>query len=70
MSRLYFKLFLLVLSGIISVSCNKDDVITGEEVTPGNAPEIIIDSETGVYTVKKGREITIAPLFRNLDGGH
>lgn len=69
MSRLYFKLFLFVLSGIISVSCNKDDVITGEDVRPGNAPEIIIDSETGVYTVKKGREITIAPVFRNIDGG-
>ncbi|MDE5971093.1 MAG: PKD domain-containing protein, partial [Muribaculaceae bacterium] len=45
---------------ILLFSCTKDDVI---EVKA--APEIEIDSETGVYTVKVGRELKIAPVYKN-----
>ncbi len=51
---------LLVLS-----SCNKDDVI--EDLT-GRVPVITLDSEDGIYTVKVGRELTIAPDVANADG--
>ena len=47
-------LFLL----LITASCNKDDVI--EDLT-GKAPVITLDSEDGIYTVKIGQELTIAP---------
>ncbi|MCS3085412.1 hypothetical protein NXW09_29435 [Bacteroides ovatus] len=39
-------------------ACNKNDVIT-EEIK--QAPIIELDSETGIYTIKVGRELTIAP---------
>ena len=45
---------------ILLFSCTKDDVI---EVKA--APEIEIDSETGVYTAKVGRELKIAPVYKN-----
>lgn len=44
-------------------SCNKDDVITTTA-----KPVITLDSDTGVYTVKAGRELTIAPTYLNVDG--
>ncbi len=50
---------LLVLTG-----CNKDDVI--EDIT-GKKPEITLDSEDGVYTVKVGRELSISPDVENAD---
>ena len=45
-------------------SCNKDDVI--EENSPV-APVITLDSETGIYTVKSGRELTISPVYEHAD---
>ena len=42
-------------------SCNKNDLV--EEDQP-MAPEITLDSETGIYTVKVGRALTIAPTVR------
>ena len=37
---------------VVTSSCNIDDVIT--TVLP---PKIILDSQTGIYSVKQGREI-------------
>lgn len=51
-------LFLAVFMLLITASCNKDDVI--EDLT-GRVPVITLDSEDGIYTVKIGRELTIAP---------
>ena len=31
-------------------------------------PEIILDSDTGIYTVKEGREIVIAPNYESAEG--
>lgn len=45
-------------------SCNKDDEITEERLL---APTILLDSETGIYTVKTGRELTISPDVENAD---
>lgn len=52
-----FIFSILVLLFFIT-SCNKNDVIT-EEIK--QAPIIELDSETGIYTIKVGRELTIAP---------
>lgn len=46
-------------------SCNKDEVI---EQTVTEPPEIELDSPTGVYTVKTGSTLTIAPTYRHADG--
>lgn len=40
-------------------ACNKDDVITSDR----QKPVIELDSPTGVYTVKTGRELTISPTY-------
>ena len=55
----------LVLSVIVAVasSCNIDDVIT-----TSLPPKILLDSETGIYTVKEGREIVIAPNYESAEG--
>lgn len=45
-------------------SCNKDEVIEGQ-----GRPAIIFDGDgSGVYTVKIGNELTIAPKYENVDG--
>ena len=56
-----FYFTLLLLCG----SCNKDDVIEDKN----QKPEIVLDNETGTYTVKKERELTISPEFKNLGSG-
>ena len=58
--RNFLWLFLLCLI----VSCNKDEEIT-EEITL--APHVVLDSETGIYTVKTGRELTISPEVENAE---
>lgn len=50
-------LFTICSLAVLS-SCNKNDLV--EEDQP-MAPEITLDSETGIYTVKVGRALTIAP---------
>lgn len=45
------------------VSCNKDDVLSSQL-----PPKIEIDSETGIYTIKIGRQLTIAPAYESVDG--
>lgn len=51
-----------MVEGILS-SCNRDDLVTA-----GMPPRIILDNPTGVYDVKVGRELTIAPLYENAEG--
>ena len=53
-------LFTICSLAVLS-SCNKNDLV--EEDQP-MAPEITLDSETGIYTVKVGRALTIAPTVR------
>ncbi len=62
MKRLLEFLFLSVIVAISS-SCNID-----EEITTALPPEIILDSETGIYTIKQGREIVIAPDYESAEG--
>ena len=42
-------------------SCNRDEVLTAD------LPEIIIEGD-GVYTVRVGDEVRLAPDYRNADG--
>lgn len=55
----FFCVALAVIAGAALSSCNKDDVIGTEP-----EPVIILDSETGIYTVTAGRELTISPAYR------
>ena len=43
---------------MVSSSCKID-----EDITTTLPPKIILDNETGIYTVKQGREIVIAPAY-------
>lgn len=60
---LNIKFLFLSVFVALAASCNVDDVIA--TVLP---PNIVLDSETGIYTVKQGREITIAPSYESADG--
>lgn len=55
-SILYTLLVLFLFCG-----CNKDDIISESVNLP---PEILLDSEDGVYTVKVGHELTINPTIK------
>lgn len=48
----------LCMVAALSWSCNIDD-----DITTTLPPNIVLDSETGIYTVKQGREIIIAPSY-------
>lgn len=60
MRRVLEILFLSVI--VIASSCNRDGVITIDSL-----PEIILGSEEGVYSVKQGEEIRIAPNYTNVE---
>lgn len=60
-----YKIIFLILSIFFITSCNKDDVI---EDIQQKAPVINLDSETGIYQIKVGRELTIAPQVENSTG--
>ena len=62
MKRFLEFLFLSVIV-VVSSSCNID-----EEITTSLPPKIILDSKNGVYTVKQGREVVIAPSYENAEG--
>ena len=47
---------------VVASSCNID-----EEITTSLPPKIQLDSETGIYTVKVGRELEIAPNYENTE---
>lgn len=51
----------MALLATVLTSCSSSD-----DMPAGSVPEITLDSETGVYTVKTGRKLTIAPSYRNV----
>lgn len=53
-------IFFSVLA-IITSSCNRDEVLTAD------LPEIIIEGD-GIYSIKVGEELRLAPDYRNSDG--
>jgi hypothetical protein len=55
----------LILGAVAVTACNKNDVIEADQPM---TPEITLDSETGIYTVKVGRALTIAPTVKYADG--
>ncbi len=58
------KVFIVsLIVGLIFSSCNID-----EEITLPLPPNIVLDSQTGIYTVKQGREILIAPDYESAEG--
>ena len=62
MRRVLEFLFLSVIV-VIASSCNID-----EEITTSLPPKIVLDGDSGVYTVKQSRELTIAPSYENAEG--
>ena len=62
MRRVLEFLFLSVIV-VIASSCNID-----EEITTSLPPKIYLDSDSGVYTIKQGREVIIAPSYENAEG--
>ena len=60
MRRFLEFIFLSVLV-IITSSCNRDEVLTAD------LPEIIIEGD-GIYSIKVGEELRLAPDYRNSDG--
>ena len=58
MKKILKKLLLLIFVAIFT-ACNIDEEYF--------APKIILDSETGIYTVKYGREIVIAPEYEHAE---
>ena len=62
MQRVSFFLILCAVTALF-LSCNID-----EKIVMALPPNIILDSETGIYTVKQGREITISPSYESADG--
>lgn len=59
------KVFSIVFVFVFLLSCNKDDEITREV---GNQPPVIeLDSETGIYVTKIGKEVEITPTYSNVD---
>ncbi len=63
-SKRYFP-FWAVFAALLTTACNKDEVILDDR---DHAPVITLDSESGVYTVKTGRELTIAPTVEYAEG--
>lgn len=57
------RIFVILTLALIALSCNRDGVIVAE----GGVPEITLDSTTGIYTVRVGEELTIAPIYKNVD---
>jgi len=60
----FLSIVSVLMTGAMLSSCNKDDVIEGDN----DKPLIILDSETGIYTVTVGRELVIEPSYGNADG--
>jgi hypothetical protein len=57
--------YYLASAVILMLSCNKDDVVTQEV---GSQPPVIeLDSETGIYITKIGKEVKINPTYSNID---
>ena len=58
------KKLLILFTAILFLSCNKDGII--EQDMPVQ-PEIVLDGD-GIYNIKVGRELEIAPSYRNAEG--
>lgn len=56
------RVLVCLIVALISSSCNIDD-----EITTTLPPSILLDSPTGVYTVKLGEEIVIAPDYESAE---
>lgn len=63
MKQLFAYLLWSGLAIATFAGCNTD-----EEIAAGPLPEILLDNATGVYTVKAGRELRIAPAYRHAEG--
>ncbi len=66
MPKLFSSLSILLAvftAGVMLSSCNSDDVITADAT-----PRIVLDNPDGVYEVKAGHELTIAPQYLNAEG--
>ena len=59
---------LLLQFSIFCIIALFSSCIIDEDITTPNPPEIRLDSETGVYTVKCGRELVIAPNYESAEG--
>lgn len=57
MNRYLLAIFIIFIA---LTSCNKDDNLYDNN----GLPSVEFDSETGIYTVKQGRSITIIPEFK------
>lgn len=57
------QLFTILSLALITLSCNRDGVIEAE----GAAPQIVLDSASGVYTLKVGESLTISPQYLYAD---
>ena len=57
---LQFSIFSIIM---LLSSCIIDD-----DITTTLPPKILLDSETGVYTIKRGRELVIAPNYESAEG--
>jgi hypothetical protein len=57
---LQFSFFSMI---VFLSSCIIDD-----DITTALPPKILLDSETGVYTIKRGRELVIAPNYESAEG--
>ena len=60
--RRFLEIIVLSVIVVITSSCNIDEVIT----TP-TPPKIILDNNTGIYTVKVGSEIIISPSYDSVE---
>ena len=61
MKKVLELLFLSV--AVIASSCNRDGVITANP-----APEILLGEEGGLYSVKVGNEVRLAPDYKDAEG--
>lgn len=61
--RRVLDFIILSVMVVVASSCNID-----EEITTALPPKIYLDSSSGVYTVKQGREVIIAPSYENAEG--
>ncbi len=64
-NRLLSRIGLFLIAACLLSSCNKDDEI---EEDIAQKPVITLDSETGVYTLKVGRTLTITPTVEHAEG--
>lgn len=55
--------FLFLSVAVIASSCNRDGVITANP-----APEILLGEEGGIYSVKVGNEVRLAPDYKDAEG--